>query len=437
MSNFCEYYLYQRYEKVGDGEWTPSYPNEYSISGDSSDPMPLVVKRCESPDCGWHEPIYRWTDTDDTICIYNGEYAGQYLTIESVEDNNEITWVTTGSNSSSLSTTISASTDNGISWTAYTSTTGGTTIATLNEGEKVFLKGTNAAYGTSNLGAWSSFSSNKKFNVYGNLMSLVYGDNFINKMTIENRSAFIHLFHGSNVVDAGNLVMQASTLAEYCYYDMFYGCHYLTVAPELPATTLANDCYDGIFAQCTSLTTAPALPASTLANRCYMNMFQGCTSLVNAPVLSSMTLADWCYYLMFNGCTSLTTAPALPATTLTNHCYENMFQGCTSLTVAPELPALTLANNCYDEMFQGCTSLRTAPELPAETLVSNCYYQMFYKASLLNNIKCLATDISATDCTKSWVTDVWANGTFTKAASMSNWTTGNNGIPNNWTIQNA
>lgn len=436
MSRFTSYYLYQRYEKVGDGEWTPTYPNEYSISGDSSDPMPLVIKEQNDANCGYYPPIYQWVDTNDTICIYNGEYAGQYLTIESVEDNNEITWVTSGSNSSSLSTTISASTDNGISWTAYTSTTGGTTIATLNEGEKVFLKGTNAAYGTSNLGAWSSFSSNKKFNVYGNLMSLVYGDNFINKMTIENRSAFIHLFHGSNVVDAGNLVMQASTLAEYCYYDMFYGCHYLTVAPELPATTLANDCYDGMFAQCTSLTTAPALPASTLANRCYMNMFQGCTSLVNAPVLSSMTLADWCYYLMFNGCTSLTMAPALPATTLTNHCYEGMFRGCTSLVNAPELPALTLTNDCYNQMFQGCASLRTAPTLSAETLVYYCYYRMFKDCTRLNSITCLATNKSAASCVEYWVHNVSSSGTFTKASGVT-WTRGISGIPNNWTIQNA
>ena len=39
-----------------------------------------------------------------------------------------------------------------------------------------------------------------------------------------------------------------------------------------------------MFSNCTSLTTAPALPATTLANWCYMNMFQGCTSLSSVEV---------------------------------------------------------------------------------------------------------------------------------------------------------
>ena len=34
-----------------------------------------------------------------------------------------------------------------------------------------------------------------------------------------------------------------------------------------------------MFYGCTSLTTAPSLPATTLANNCYMNMFYGCRSL--------------------------------------------------------------------------------------------------------------------------------------------------------------
>ena len=53
------------------------------------------------------------------------------------------------------------------------------------------------------------------------------------------------------------------------------------------------------------LRTAPELPASTLADYCYRSMFYGCTSLTQAPELPATTLADWCYYGMFNGCTKL------------------------------------------------------------------------------------------------------------------------------------
>ena len=101
------------------------------------------------------------------------------------------------------------------------------------------------------------------------------------------------------------------------------------------------------------------------------------------------------------------------------------------------LPATTLANGCYYNMFYGCTSLTTAPELPATTLANGCYAWMFYKCTSLNYIKCLATNISASDCTLGWVNNVSSTGTFVKAASMNDWTIGENGIPNGWTVVNA
>ena len=112
-----------------------------------------------------------------------------------------------------------------------------------------------------------------------------------------------------------------------------------------------------------------------------------------------------------------------------------MFQGCTSLTTAPELPATTLANDCYGRMFQGCTSLTTAPELQATTLAEQCYTYMFSGCTSLNSIKCLATDISALNCTYNWVENVASTGTFIKNPNMSSWTTGISGIPENWTVQ--
>ena len=206
---------------------------------------------------------------------------------------------------------------------------------------------------------------------------------------------------------------------------------------SLPATTLIDDCYNSMFQGCTSLTTAPELPATTLAQGCYMQMFQSCTSLTTTPQLPATTLAGNCYNNMFQGCTSLTTAPELPATTLAGYCYISMFRDCTALTIAPELPATTLAGYCYNHMFNGCTSLTTAPELPATTLAENCYSYMFHGCTSLATITCLATDISAVNCTLNWVRNVAASGTFTKAASMSSWTAGKDGIPSDWTVRDA
>jgi len=159
-------------------------------------------------------------------------------------------------------------------------------------------------------------------------------------------------------------------------------------------------------------------------------LFSGCTALIEAPAVIHATSCS----NMFYGCTSLTTAPELPATTLTANCYYSMFQGCTSLTQAPELPATALANNCYRSMFFGCTSLTKAPELPATTLANGCYNYMFYGCTGLNYIKCLATDLSASNSTYDWVLSVPSTGTFVKAAGVE-WSTGTSGIPRGWTVQ--
>jgi hypothetical protein len=83
-------------------------------------------------------------------------------------------------------------------------------------------------------------------------------------------------------------------------------------------------------------------------------------------------------------------------------------------------------------MFSGCTSLTTAPELPATTLVDSCYTQMFYGCTKLNYIKCLATDISATNCTFHLLYSPSPKGLFIPANNEVAWTTGISGIPTGW-----
>ena len=181
---------------------------------------------------------------------------------------------------------------------------------------------------------------------------------------------------------------------------------------------------------------------TTIANDYqFWELFTGGTHIVNHPTLKielpATTLSVKCYAEMFNSCTSLTSAPDLPATTLASGCYWNMFYNCTSLATAPELPATTLAESCYRVMFGNCTSLTTAPDLPAATLVDYCYKNMFYGCTSLNYIKCLATDISATECTYNWVTSVPAGGNFYKPTA-TDWSgkAENCGIPSGWTPVN-
>ena len=171
-----------------------------------------------------------------------------------------------------------------------------------------------------------TFSATGNFNVQGNVMSLLYGDNYKGQTDLTGKNyAFYYLFYNNTkVINAKNLSLPATTLVNRCYFCMFMKCTSLTTSPELPATTLAQSCYNAMFDGCTSLTTAPELPATTLADGCYGYMFRGCTSLTTAPELPATTLAEFCYDYMFNGCTGLTTAPELPATTLGTRitCYH-------------------------------------------------------------------------------------------------------------------
>ena len=258
-----------------------------------------------------------------------------------------------------------------------------------------------------------------QFEVAGNLMSLVAGDNFAT-----------YVPNTSTTGTDGELYSS--------FKNFFRYCTGLISAKNLIIKYCDNESFSNFFNGCTNLLMPPKLPAMTLANNCYLSMFDGCTSLTTAPALPATTLADACYNVMFYGCTSLTTAPELPATTLANYCYSSMFMGCTSLTTAPSaLPSTTLEMMCYKSMFEGCSSLTNAPALPATTLNFMCYSSMFRNCTKINYIKCLATDISASNCTSNWVSGVASTGSFVKNPNMNGWATGNNGIPSGWTVIDA
>ena len=234
--------------------------------------------------------------------------------------------------------------------------------------------------------------------------------------------------------------LPAKTLAELCYCLMFSGCTALTTAPALPAETLAGSCYTGMFSGCTKLLKAPTLPAETLAGSCYTGMFSGCTALETAPTLPATKLEDECYQGMFKNCTSLTTAPTLSATTLADGCYQEMFSGCTALETAPALPATTLAVYCYAQMFSGCSELTTAPTLPAETLAFGCYNEMFSGCTALSSVTMLATDVSAEAefCLENWLNEAGINVQGHPTLTLYNQEVYNNirnYIPKNWRIQ--
>ncbi len=282
-------------------------------------------------------------------------------------------------------------------------------------GERVWFRGNNECYVTGDSEKGFSVTTfrcyNGDFYLYGNLMSLIYGDEYESHTAVTGKYAFFKLFfQNENIVNHPDydIELPATDLSPSCYRNMFYGCSKLSRAPKLPARKLEEDCYSAMFCECSSLKAAaemsatelapwcctwmyektgievaPELPATSLARGCYQFMFMECPDLTNGPsVLPATELAQDCYTGMFQRCKKLTVAPKLPATSLATTCYSHMFNGCESLTKAPELPATTMAYACYSRMF-GNSGLETAPSLPATNLAVMCYQYMFENCTKL------------------------------------------------------
>lgn len=348
-------------------------------------------------------------------------------------------------------------------WTTWTPTTAntGATIY-VKRGDVLKVRGNNATYApivswTMVPGAGSGSSSNYyskfvttcKFNLSGNITSLINSEDF-NVTELTENWTFYSLFSSTGVVNAKNLRLPLTTLTKGCYANLFSGCRSLVSCPELPATTIPEMGYAQMFYGCESLTEMPDFPTVTVGRLgfgemfhntnlttcknisvvtagiaafqgmfsdctqlveplelplsndlpayCYYSMFSGCTSLTNVPELPALTLSEACYGRMFYGCTSLVNAPELPATTLAQKCYENMFDSCTSLIEAPVLSSLNMEAYCYSHMFYNCTSLTDAPELPATNLANYCYTSMFQGCENLTEAPELTASILFEGC---------------------------------------
>lgn len=197
-----------------------------------------------------------WTLEDDFI-----DYSLQYLTFIATSNG---TFVFDGI------TPISYSTDEGATWS---SPSYNTTI-NVNVGDKVLWKGNMSSSGKRFSGGTASFE------VQGNIMSLLYGDNFVGQ-THSTNTYFQYTFSKSNVTNAENLVLPETTMTYGGYQRMFEGCTSLIKSPKiLPATTLATACYEFMFKDCSAMTTSPILPATTAnITACYSDIFRNCSSL--------------------------------------------------------------------------------------------------------------------------------------------------------------
>lgn len=190
----------------------------------------------------------------------------------------------------SFGNTYEYSKDNS-TWSSGTSSTS----ISANAGEKVYFRASGLTPSPST-GIGKFTISNGKCNVAGNVMSMAYGADFVGKTTIKSYQ-FVTLFHKAKKIKAAsNLILPATTLANYCYDDMFYGCTSLVTAPELPATKLANNCYGHMFENCTNINYIKAMftttPSDSYTEKWLNNVSPSGTFVKNSAATWNVTGAN-------------------------------------------------------------------------------------------------------------------------------------------------
>lgn len=412
-----------------------------------------------------------------------------YLTFEAIESGTFTLTIPSSVPVSYLSY-ISYSLDGGHTWTKtdnVNSTEIVITTPTIAAGDTVMWKGVGIRMNdltTATPTGGAKFSSTGTFNVYGELLSLLKGDNFMTQRTVESTTGFIFigLFYQSKVVDASYLIFPDNTvIPARIAQGMFKECTDLIYGPRQicseNTTQLKGRAFIEMFYGCTSMISGPEhIYGATGDLGCCQYMFKNCSSLTTAPVLHQTVIGYYSYSWMFQDCTSLTIAPTIVVTEFQDgtsagatgyECYE-MFHRCSSLVTAdfPLMPTL-ICDRSYCEMFRECPNLVTGPTINATSiggrtspvssmyamflgdakleyssqfvlsisgpLVANCYSHLFYNCKKINNVKILTTDVSASNCLYNWMYGVASTGTLTATAGL-NLPTGVSGKPTNWTL---
>lgn len=294
------------YKQVSDDNehWTDSDPLEWSAS---------TVIEYDSDDC----KIYRWVECG-TTCVGFDKYQNN---IKEQSSDNGQTWTVVNPPQYSASTLIEAnsqdcgytdpqyeyltlipledttftitsrteyppefeySLDDGTTWITWSGASQATT-ATIQANQKMRVR----CYGGAYYASVGTISSTGRFNLFGNIMSLIDTYNFSGRTTLVSDDAsdvFMYLFQNARVVNAENLVLpllQFNKSDDREYYGMFQGCTELVKPPkELPATSLGYQCYRYMFNGCISMTESPIIKAPNFGySETCARMFENCSSL--------------------------------------------------------------------------------------------------------------------------------------------------------------
>lgn len=177
-------------------------------------------------------------------------------------------------------------------WDTYTSNY----VINLSAGQKVsFMGGSKTSKISWTNGDKGALTSTKgTFKVGGNIASLVVGNDYPTSGADLTNVLFLDFCkEQTGLIDAYELILPMTSLAQNAYKSMFDGCTNLVRGPQyLPATNLGAFCYRNMFYGCSNLEYAPDLTATVLISKAYQRMFYGCTKLSHIKMLGANWIQD-------------------------------------------------------------------------------------------------------------------------------------------------
>ena len=182
------------------------------------------------------------------------EYLSQYLTMEMLESgviSLSIIKVAGGS--------LGYSINNGEwvdkNWTTTSASPDIITTPSLSVGDKVRWRYSNPN-GTFSSGYYSksTFSSTGKCNVYGNILSLIYGDNFADKHSVTDSAHVLRdIFRDIQSVSAEFMIIPVDIIHTYCCVLIFSGNTTIEKGPVFISSEIKSNGLQQAFDGCTSL----------------------------------------------------------------------------------------------------------------------------------------------------------------------------------------
>lgn len=159
-----------------------------------------------------------------------------------------------GNDSPSIEIDIS---QNAKDWeTIGTTSTNGLSINILPYSRLYLRAETSSWSSSSSFGSNNSINVNKNYSIGGNLLSLLYGEEFNGQTECKNDSAnaFLGLFFKEEyLVDASSLQLNAGIVPMGAYDSMFHFCYNLESAPIIKGQTFGNSSCSVLFKECSKI----------------------------------------------------------------------------------------------------------------------------------------------------------------------------------------